>query len=165
MAAKRVKVLDGRAESSEESECKPMDRISKLPDYVIHHILSFLPTIVERSLYALHHADSSITRFTLAMSFGGAKTLVNKLLNFVVKNKVEELDLCISPWYHNGGHLYYCLPDAVLNARSLTLLKLDGLKINDLLARCPSLETMVLRTCADLSTSHVSSSTLKHFEV
>ena len=99
-----------------------------------------------RDRYALHHADSSITRFMLAMSFGGTKTLVNKLLNFVVKNKVDELDLCISPWYHNGGHLYYCLPDAVLNAQSLTFLKLDGLKINgNFQVRLPSLKLLFFK--------------------
>ena len=37
-------MLDGR-ENGEELECGATDRISKLPDLIIHYILSFLPTM------------------------------------------------------------------------------------------------------------------------
>ncbi|GMN26874.1 hypothetical protein TIFTF001_044081 [Ficus carica] len=45
MAKKRRKVRDGTKEEGQGPKIMAADLISKLPDHVIHHILSFLPTI------------------------------------------------------------------------------------------------------------------------
>lgn len=45
MGRKRRKVHVGRKKEGQEPKIMDADRISKLPDHVIHHILSFLPTI------------------------------------------------------------------------------------------------------------------------
>ncbi|GMN33210.1 hypothetical protein TIFTF001_004039 [Ficus carica] len=136
-------------------------------------------------------ADSSITRFKLEMTYYGRKTLVDKWLDFVIKNKVEELDLCLTPRYYQK-RCFYCLPKAILNAQALTILKLENLKMEgpfqvnlpflkllflkkvhglndrtfeDLLVNCPSLEDLGLKNCNELSTAQVLSSSLKSFEV
>ncbi|EXC74264.1 hypothetical protein L484_000309 [Morus notabilis] len=105
---------------------------------------------------------------------------------------MEELDLLLRPLSRTGLTLHYRLPKAILKAQSLTLLKLEGLKmesplqvclpflkllslkdvgglndhsLEDLLANCPSLEKLVLQDCKDLSAPRVSSSSLKSSEV
>ncbi|EXB80392.1 F-box/LRR-repeat protein 13 [Morus notabilis] len=229
-------MLDG-SKKGEESHCAEVDRISKLSDSIIHHILAFLPAVdvVRMSLlskrwrrmwYSVptlnfcdlivpwhchkarfnkfvdnclkyreigmrYIADSTITRLELVILYDGDNANLDKWLNFVVvKNKVEELDLFIRPIYGHRGR--YCVPKAVLNAQSLTLLKLDGLKVKspllvslpclkllslrevsglndhsleDLVANCPSLEKLVVSYCGDLSTPQVSSSSLKSCQV
>lgn len=144
-----------------------------------------------RKIGTRYIVDSFMTRFTLEMSYHGGKNRVDKWLNSVDKNKLYELDLCITPVYHKKGD-FYCLPEATLYAKSLTILKLDGLKmegpfqlslpslkilslknivalndhsLEDLLANFPFLESLVLQTCKDLSSPRVSSSSLKSFEV
>ncbi|GMN33213.1 hypothetical protein TIFTF001_004038 [Ficus carica] len=235
MAVNRVKMLDERT-NHEEIEFGAMDQISKLPDPIIHHILSFLPTIevvrmsllskrwrrmwfsvqtlnlcemrfqsggkaqfnkfvdrcLKRRKISRHYLDdSSITRFKLDMSYCGRRSRVERWLNFVAKNKLEELHLCITTVTRYKGQ-FYNLPEAIFNVQSLTRLKLDGLKIDgpvqvrlpslkllflenihglndrsfeDLLINCPSLEKLVLKECKDLSSLQVSSSSLKSFDV
>ncbi|PON68679.1 LRR domain containing protein [Trema orientale] len=214
-----------------------VDRISKLPDPLIHHILSFVPTIdvVRMSIlsrrwrhiwysvptldfcdidqidrFCFHHqphkafykfvdkclkhrwrsmryiADSVITRIKLHTEYYRDSAVLDNWLNFVVRGNVEELDLCIRPEDFDN-FVYYCLPESVLNARSLTVLKLDNLTfdgscsvslpslisltltdlelhdeaLHNLLLGCPALENFLLRECSGMHNPRISSSTLK----
>ncbi|GMN33203.1 hypothetical protein TIFTF001_004019 [Ficus carica] len=223
-----------RRNDGEEPGDEGIDLISKLPDPIIHHILSFIPTIdaVRMSVLAkrwrrmwysvptlnlsdkeiqrrnnpnCHNfidkclkwrdsntryiGDSSLTRFNLEMSYYGGKDRVDKWLKFVAKYNVPELDLRLRPMYDGNA---YSLPESIFKiVESFTLLKLDGLKMDgpriclrslkllslknieglndssfeDLLANCPSLKTLELRRCNELSSPRVSSPSLNSFEV
>ncbi|PON32563.1 F-box domain containing protein, partial [Trema orientale] len=237
MATKRVKTKkDGVPNTT------PVDRISTLPDPLIHHILSYVPTIyvvrmsilsrywrrVWYSVPALHFcstdhpdrfhfrfhrereeelyefvieclkhrersmryiADSAITRFKLRIDCYVDNPAIDNLSIFSIWRSVEELDLRMRPKFFEN---YYCLPEAVLNARSLTVLKLnyvsfDGshsislpsltslslmyVKMNDeavlhnLLLGCPALEKFVFKYYYGLYNPKISSSSLKLLEI
>ncbi|KAF3455537.1 hypothetical protein FNV43_RR00168 [Rhamnella rubrinervis] len=168
MAAKRVKI-DYDEEVKSRPNTMAEDRISLLPDRLIYHIFSFLPTIyiVQMSvisqrwryiwlstpfIYFDFHTSSdrvrkrvmflnfltnslrcrkqymrvpktSITSFKCEMSSSfpsGATRRIDDWLSFVVRMKVKELHL------YGGG---YCLPQFVLSASSLTVLKLRNMKL------------------------------------
>ncbi|XP_024928962.1 F-box/FBD/LRR-repeat protein At3g26920-like [Ziziphus jujuba] len=173
------------------------DRISELPDPLIHSILSFLPTfyVVRMSILSkrwrrmwihiselyfeefkdltfqktvksqesmfftfvsnyLRHRKLSmpysadavfVTRFKLDMQYHfGSKTgeQIDDWLSIAVEGNVKELDLCIQP----SDKRYYCLPRSVLNSRSLTILKLERLKLEITSpASLPSLKGLCLK--------------------
>ena len=132
-------------------------------------------------------SDSAVTRLRLDINFygGSAAAALNKLLAFAIQSNVEELDLGTKPF---RWHLCYSLPEAVLIARSLSVLKLhllglDGsfstirlpnLKyleltavmlrdevLHNILSGSPSLERFLLSESTDLSNPRISSSSLK----
>ncbi|PON54597.1 F-box domain containing protein [Trema orientale] len=215
-----------------------MDRISELPDHLIHHILSFIPTIdvvrmsilsrrwrqVWYSVPDLHFcdydhidrfhfhsqpkkafykfvdnclkyrersaryiADSFITK--LRIEYYGDKPALDNWSTLTIWRNIKELDIFTEP--QDFFVVYYCLPEAVLNARSLTVLKLDYLtfdgscsislpslislslmyvKLNDealqnLLLGCPALEKFVLTKGYGLLDPKISSLTLKFLEI
>ncbi|XP_062082934.1 F-box/LRR-repeat protein At3g26922-like [Humulus lupulus] len=151
-------------------------RISKLPDAVIIHILSFLPTedVVRTCLLSkrwkllwysvptlffsnhttndvekfynyvdncLEHrnkafiVDSVITSFKLKMfdCYHGSKAgLLDKWLAFAVENKIKEIYLSIGQEQVSDSNFidYYCLPKILDNARYLTILELNGVKLD-----------------------------------
>ncbi|PON66845.1 F-box domain containing protein, partial [Trema orientale] len=204
MATKRVKTKkDGVPNTT------AVDRISTLPDPLIHHILSYVPTIyvvrmsilsrywrrVWYSVPALHFSVQIIRiAFTFAFTECERKSFTNNpaidnLSIFSIWRSIEELDLRMRP---KNFENYYCLPEAVLNARSLTVLKLnyvtfDGshsislpsltslslmyVKLNDeealhnLLLGCPALEKLFLKNCYGLFNPKISSSSLKLLEI
>ncbi|EXB55878.1 F-box/LRR-repeat protein 13 [Morus notabilis] len=175
MATKRVK-----PNFRDRNTSAALDRISRLPDPVIHRILSFIPTIdvVRMSLLSkrwrrmwysvpslefsdadithsafhsrkrfcnfvdkcLKHreasmryiSDSFITRFKLDIEYYGGRSALDNWLSFVIRSNVEEFDLRAKPkfeWSYISDS-FYCLPEAVLSAGSLNVLKLEGLKLN-----------------------------------
>ncbi|PON70276.1 hypothetical protein PanWU01x14_082000 [Parasponia andersonii] len=69
-------------------------------------------------------ANSVITRFKLHIEYHGDSAALDNWLTFPVRTNVKELDLSLEP---EDFEDYYCLPEAVLNVRSLTVLKLDFL--------------------------------------
>ena len=80
--------------------------------------------------------ETSITRFQFDTSyfFKYATDRLNGLLNFVIQRNVEELDLNV-----RGS----CLPQFILNASSLTVLKLSAMNLENLsLSNFPSLKVL-----------------------
>ncbi|PON70275.1 F-box domain containing protein [Parasponia andersonii] len=240
MATKRVKKTK---KDHGTPNTTAVDRISKLPDPLIHHILSFVPTIdvVRMSVLsrrwkrvwysvpalnfsdtdhmdrfrphsrqpqqAFHNfvdkclkhreksmryiADSVITRLKLHTEYYKDRaTVLDNRLNFVVRGNIEELDLSMKRDYFVKV-VYYSLPEAILNARSLTVVKLDHLMIggissvnlpslislsltavglcdgalHKLLLGCPALVKLLLSKCTGLLNPQISSSTLKFLEI
>ncbi|PON68675.1 F-box domain containing protein [Trema orientale] len=208
-----------------------------LPDHVIHHIMSFLPTtdavrmsvlskhwrrmwysvpalnfcptdfcfrqksdeeiykiidkcLEQREKGTCHATDSVFTRFKLDVNYGGTgDSLLKKWLNFAIENNTEELDLLPQPKLN-----YYLLPEEVFSSRSLTLIKLDRVKLEgsysvnlpylktlsltsiefrgnnnrvleNLISGCPSLEKLMLNGCIGLLNPRISSSSLKFLEI
>ncbi|XP_060671974.1 putative F-box/LRR-repeat protein At5g02930 [Ziziphus jujuba] len=230
MGTKRVKGDCG--------ECHTMleDRISQLPDSLIHHIFSSLPTIylvrmgrlskrwrrmwvstpflyfddfciialnknvrtrdmvLKLMTYYLRYRkhcmqipDTFLLSFrfdTHHMSASNSSDIriIDDWLNFVVKSKVKELALSFKK---------YCLPQFILNASSLTLLKLTYLKLvaptpstfpslkvlsllsfesdvkslQNLISGCPIIEELYLRTYALGPIDFVVSGTLKNLSL
>ncbi|XP_062118272.1 F-box/FBD/LRR-repeat protein At5g56420-like [Humulus lupulus] len=159
-AGKRIKTRLSSMMMAEE------DRISKLPDATILHILSFLPTkdVVPTSLLSkqdverfckyvdncLEHRkkgmffipDSAITSFKIHVFYSGRIEAgrLDKWLAFAVENKVKEISITF------GGKRYYCLPKTVLvNAIYLTILELSKVKLD---SRCsfnfPLLKSLII---------------------
>ncbi|PON68683.1 F-box domain containing protein [Trema orientale] len=209
-----------------------VDRLSNLPNPLIHHILSFVPTLevvrmsilskrwrrVWYSIPALHFCDidhmgqfrfksqprKAFNKFVdkclkqreVGFVFGFAipyriltSAALDNWLSFAIRRNVEELDLRAKPKFKK--FVDYCLPETVLNARSLTVLKLESLtldgscsvnlpslislslvdvKLHDevlhnLLLGCPALNKFLLKKCAGLLNTIISSSTLKFSEI
>ncbi|XP_060965762.1 FBD-associated F-box protein At4g10400-like [Cannabis sativa] len=189
------------------------DRFSKLPNSLIIHILSFLPTkdvvttcllskrwkliwysvptiffsnnishrlisVVEwkhnrKKFYNyvekyLEHrkkgmyfiVDSVITSFNLNMkgTYQRSKThILDKWLAFAVENKIKELYLSIGRAYNNGDNIesFYCLPKIIDNARFLTILELNAVRLDTTshLFSFPSLKTLSLERIQQSNTS------------
>ncbi|GMN33216.1 hypothetical protein TIFTF001_004042 [Ficus carica] len=70
-------MLDGR-ENGEELECGATDRISKLPDLIIHHILSFLPTMELLSLKEIDGLNDRSFEDLVLANCPPLETLVSK---------------------------------------------------------------------------------------
>ena len=108
--------------------------------------------------------DLGINRFKLEMhGNGGSSVHADRWLSFAVQQHLEELDLLIQPNIFCIPSFYYCIP-------SLTVLKLDGLRLDDevfynLIMGCPSLEKLFLHDCIGLCHLEVSSLNLKSFEL
>ena len=214
-----------------------VDRISELPDHIIHHILSFLPTIEvvrmclvskhwKRLCYkvtALQFSEFSMghnltqrkfptfLRFFYLLVTRDEEPLVSKLkldlcrftrrsralrswFNFVLRNRsdvlanLKELDLCVET---TDCGRYYLLPKTVFRLRSLTLLRLCGVRLkglefvnlpclkslslenvqldnqalHNLLTSCSSLENLLLKKLVDVWHLNVSSSSLTSLKI
>lgn len=72
MAQKRVKINDETKKDDHEPNTVVIDRLSALPDAVIHHILSFIPTIdgVQMSLFSKHWWHVEICPYIMLLWFG-----------------------------------------------------------------------------------------------
>ncbi|XP_030506129.2 putative FBD-associated F-box protein At5g22720 [Cannabis sativa] len=170
------------------------DRISRLPDAVIHHIMSFLPTEdvvrtcilskrwkfiwysvptlsfvfsdfnsgdVDKFYNYLHKylknrkrgvyffADSVMTSFKLDVidHYQSSKVdLVDKWLGFAVENKVNEISLAVIGMCDDGSYDFYCVPKMLDNARYLTVLELNGVKLDTSHSYSfPCLKTLTLK--------------------
>ncbi|PON54601.1 F-box domain containing protein [Trema orientale] len=181
-----------------------LDRISTLPDPLIHHILSFVPAIdvvrmsilsrrwrrVWYSVPALNfcHTDHMDRFHFHSQPEQAFHNFVNKWSTSAIWRNVEELDICVESKYFRN---YYSVPETALNAKSLTVLKLDYLildgsrsislpslmslsltcvKLDDkaldnLLLGCPALEKFVLTRCYELIDPKIASLTLKFLEI
>lgn len=63
------------------------------------HFKKFVDECLKYRELGKRYIDTSITRkFSLQIRRDDRSTLADKWLNFVVKNKVAELDLCMIPW-------------------------------------------------------------------
>ncbi|KAF3437024.1 hypothetical protein FNV43_RR19777 [Rhamnella rubrinervis] len=167
-----------------------VDRISKLPDDVIYHIFSFLPTIylLQMSLLSkrwrlmsvstpfihwigrscdyypfkklvkkrdfFNTANNNLERRKLHMQVSGPhitslkydidyilnrkdRRRVDDWLSFAIQSEVKELDLRVQ---------LYTLPELVLNSCSITLLKLNQLKLEvPSVSALPSLKVLCLK--------------------
>ncbi|GMN20478.1 hypothetical protein TIFTF001_045342 [Ficus carica] len=116
-------------------------------------------------------SDSVLTRFKFDIEYYGDSSTLDDSLSFAIRRNIEEMELGAKPKFEIKC-AYYCLPEAVLNARwSLLVLKLDSLKLNgfrsvtlpclkslsltavkldnhiltSLLSGCPSLEKFLLK--------------------
>uniref|UniRef100_A0A803PYY1 F-box domain-containing protein n=1 Tax=Cannabis sativa TaxID=3483 RepID=A0A803PYY1_CANSA len=188
MARKRAKTAISMAEED--------DGFSKLPDAIIQHILSFLPTVdvvrtclltkrwklmwysvptltfsdattdfqssqavenfykyVDNCLICRKRGmnfmvDTAIASFKLQMknSYHTSKaTYLDKWLEFLVKNKVKEINLQLG-FAFDRALSCYSLPISALNTRDLTVLELDRLDLNTAYSiRLPALKTLSLK--------------------
>ncbi|XP_062085225.1 F-box/FBD/LRR-repeat protein At5g56420-like [Humulus lupulus] len=175
------------------------DRLSKLPDEVILHIVSFLPTkdvfrtcllskqwklmwysvplsfsdaeeeedieklykyvdnyLKHRKTSKNFMVDSTITSFKLQMMSCYQiykDTCIDKWLAFAVESKVKEISVCLNNcrlrnrlYGHYTYYVRYRLPKSIVNARDLTILKLNGLALD---ISCsmgfPALKTLSLK--------------------
>ncbi|KAA8528727.1 hypothetical protein F0562_036082 [Nyssa sinensis] len=89
--------------------------------------------------------------------------LIELSINFSVKRNVQELNISIS----QSPDQYFTVPQSLYNARSITVLKLTGSKLNlsDLLSGCPQIEHLSLQYCDGLKNIKVSSQKLKTLEL
>ena len=237
MAKESVKTRKGKEEERKSNSIVAVDRISKLPDPVIYHILSFVPTVyavrmsllsrrwrrmwysvptlqfseldgfhkrasfdvfvekclMHRSRAMRYIADSFVTSFMLDILYSrdSDRPAVNRWSkSSIIQNNVKELDICGNQVHTNGFGDY--MPSVVLNGRSLSIIKLKGLKLDgscsmnlpslkslylddvafggdehrilqNLMIGSPSLEKFVLKDC-DIDNIKISSSSLKYLE-
>ncbi|KAM6576906.1 hypothetical protein CsatB_028743 [Cannabis sativa] len=104
--------------------------------------------------------DSVITNFNLNMkgTYQRSKThILDKWLAFAVENKIKELYLSIGRAYNNGDNIesFYCLPKIIDNARYLTVLELNAVRLETTshLFSFPSLKTLSLERIHQSNTS------------
>ncbi|KAL5547378.1 hypothetical protein UlMin_007065 [Ulmus minor] len=136
---------------------------------------NFVNKCIEHRMIGMHRVNGlGINRFKLEMHGYGGSVDIDRWLSFAVKQHLEELDLriqsnrLVSGFVSRASHYYfpsfnYCIP-------SLTVLKLDGLKLADevfhnLIMGCPSLEKLVLHSCFGFDDLEVSSLNLKYLEL
>ncbi|GMN31406.1 hypothetical protein TIFTF001_049680, partial [Ficus carica] len=137
-------------------------------------------------------SDSVITRFKFDVEFCGGSSALDNCLSFAIWRNIEEFDLRAKPKFKDKLYCgYCCLPEAVLNARPLVVLKLDSLKLNgscsvtlpslkslsltavklddhmlkSLLLGCPSVEKFNLKECIGLLNPIISSLSIKFMEI
>uniref|UniRef100_A0A803PZR3 F-box domain-containing protein n=1 Tax=Cannabis sativa TaxID=3483 RepID=A0A803PZR3_CANSA len=147
------------------------DRILKLPDTLILHILSFLPTeevvrtcILSKRWKLIWYSVPTIffsNNVNLSSTMDTAKLMewehgLEKFYNYVDKylehrkkaeNKVTEMYLCIGQAYITGHHFmgpFYCIPK--INARYLTILELNWVQLDASHFNFPSLKTLSMET-------------------
>ncbi|XP_062089018.1 putative F-box/FBD/LRR-repeat protein At4g13965 [Humulus lupulus] len=152
------------------------DRISKLPDTVIVHILSFLPTvdvvrtcILSRRWKFMWFSVPTLSFSDTSADFQSPDGLekfykyVDDCLEhrrrimyyFVDSNKVKEINLCLSFSCEDGVN-YYWLPETVVNARGLTILELEGLDLDATYSiGLPALKTLSMKNFFFLSIGKV----------
>ncbi|KAF3639262.1 hypothetical protein FXO38_22772 [Capsicum annuum] len=116
------------------------DRISKLPEPILHHIMSFL--------YAKHVAQMSTSSKALAtasnslsyLNFGyisdwwsncyfSPLSYVDRWIKILIDYNIKELDLRVVRPDYRGNIGYDRLPEKIFAARSLNVLSLYGFKI------------------------------------
>ncbi|XP_024179042.1 F-box/FBD/LRR-repeat protein At3g26920 [Rosa chinensis] len=138
--------------------------------------------------------EKYLEKFRLRMSYFGGDCAINKSLSFALERNVKELDICFKRENEVRKGRYYCLQQTALNnAKSLTILKLENLKIEEdsidtisltslktlslkavkfmtttgfsrLYSGCPSIEYLSLTSCHGWDV-RLSSSGLKHLEI
>ncbi|TXG68997.1 hypothetical protein EZV62_003932 [Acer yangbiense] len=89
----------------------PRDRISKLPDFIVHHIMPFL-SAKEGLLIGL-------------VNVGYYFPFLDEWIEFVVGNEVKELDFDVQ----TDIETIYTLPRVLFSAKWVTTLKLSGCKL------------------------------------
>ncbi|KAF8409355.1 hypothetical protein HHK36_005430 [Tetracentron sinense] len=215
------------------------DRIMELPEPILHHILSFIPTrdvirtsvlskrwrfvwnsfpildfdchnfygtysplpssqiiehfmnIIDKSLRC-REPNTIIDKFRLVLDEFEVEFThrVNKWIEFVVESNVKELDLNICTDYNNEERIYG-LPLSLFDAKSMSVLRLEGFKlvpsgvtrfsslrslsligmyiddqiIRDHILSCPLIENLILQSCFGLGHLQVSSPQIKTLEV
>ena len=192
MATRRVRGREGKEEARDSNTIVAFDRISKLPDRVIHRILSFVPTVyavrmsilsrrwrrmwysvpalrfsdsdgfhcrdsfdmfvghclIHRSVTTRYISDSVVTSFKLEIIYSPdvERPEVNRWSKSPIMRNVEELDICASR--HPKDFFIVCnkyRPSVVLNGRSLSIVKLGGVKLDDSCStNLPSLKSLCL---------------------
>ncbi|XP_060961230.1 F-box/LRR-repeat protein 25-like [Cannabis sativa] len=137
--------LPKKKRSKTASIAKAEDRLSKLPDITLGHILSFLPTTNDVVRTCILSKRWKLIWYSVPkLCFCDTSTTVpefQKLENYVdnclehrkkVDNKVKEylsVDLEPGKCENDGYYYYYCLPKTVLNLRALTILELRGIEL------------------------------------
>ncbi|EXB55871.1 Putative FBD-associated F-box protein [Morus notabilis] len=155
---------------------------------------NFMAKCLERREIGMSNNTScAVTKFKLHIKhFWCRDENLHRLLHSpVIRNNVEELDLSMEPKYN--GAVCYCLPYTALNGKSITVLKLNHVELEDsdnfsvnlpslkslcleevivndvtlskLLLGCPSLEKLMLKKCPKLFNPRILSSSLKFFEM
>ncbi|PHT45905.1 hypothetical protein CQW23_15063 [Capsicum baccatum] len=135
------------------------DRISNLPEPILHHIMSFI--------YAKHVAQMSTLSKALAtasnslsyLNFGyisdwwsncyfAPLSYVDRWIKILIDYNIKELDLRVDRPDYRGNIGYNRLPEKIFAARSLNVLSLYGFKIalpaDDGMIKLPSLQELHL---------------------
>jgi hypothetical protein len=141
-----------------------------------------LMQFVEYVLSRIQIARLNTFRLMINYNYFGDNASIDRCLSFVAESNVEELDLVLS---------YYPLPQTILHAKSLRVLKLvmlglkafgsitlpslktlslkfvklDNETIYNLISSCPSLEDLDLDRCLGLSNLRVSNPNLKSLQL
>ncbi|GMN33217.1 hypothetical protein TIFTF001_004040 [Ficus carica] len=113
MAARRVKENTGEG------------RISELPDSILHHIFTLVPTIDGVRMSILSKRWRRV-RFSIIPALNFSEMRIHFLARkLYIDTSITRFSLQI----RDETSSTYCVPDVVLNAQSLTLLKLENLKM------------------------------------
>ncbi|BFG26278.1 hypothetical protein CerSpe_125510 [Prunus speciosa] len=136
--------------------------------------------------------EHDLDTFRLSMRYSGGASMIDKWLSFAVERNVKELEIILIRKYGDRSKPYF-LPQTILNAQSLTTLRLNNVKIKDnpmpisislpslknmvlenmdlgnvefvhLISGCPSLEALSLDSCG-LRFCKVLSSSLKSLQI
>ncbi|KAM3375070.1 hypothetical protein P3S68_013784 [Capsicum galapagoense] len=111
------------------------DQISKLPEPILHHILSFLyakdaarmnQTLVNRKKHKI-----SIQKFSLSLSRHAGLCNVGNWFNILIDGNIKELNLRVERQgsFIYDSFAYGSLPVAIFAAKSLNVLSLSGFRI------------------------------------
>ncbi|KAH0984245.1 hypothetical protein GBA52_011422 [Prunus armeniaca] len=90
--------------------------------------------------------EHDLDTFRLSMRYSGGASMIDKWLSFAVQRNVKELEIILIRKYGDRSKHYF-LPQTILNAQSLTTLRLNNVKLKDnpMPISLPSLKNMVLK--------------------
>ncbi|ONH91586.1 hypothetical protein PRUPE_8G124800 [Prunus persica] len=149
-------------------EGEPYDNDEKLENLRRKKFIKFL-----RGCLKFREKDKCLDKFRLRMRYRGKSRNIEKWLSFAIERSVKVLEISLP---RKPKFKYYCLSKTILNAKSITTLNLESLRITDdstshpislpsvktlslktvhfgrrafsnLISRCPSIECLTLISC------------------
>ncbi|EXC01160.1 hypothetical protein L484_025536 [Morus notabilis] len=149
-----------------------MDRLSNLPEDMIHEIMSFLsPAEAARLSFDVYLCDTGVRyyyRSTLITASNAVTELLEYLVNFAIGKKITDLIIRCNGDYRQYGMENVlvgeikrsCFLNTMFSAKTIKSLKLCGLVFGgfeDLILGCPLIEDFYLDVCTGLKSVEVSS--------